>query len=153
MKQLILLSLILSTGCVIDGDFISDNKNISDTASNYDTSEDSFLEDLGPVNYTFTPNIAPPDTRFYALLRTEQNIQWEEISDLIPYGAVTICSFQPLYDQLLVGLEIDPMAENGYVDLIIEYKDGDIDLLENAIRIDQRSEEPQELLDSCSAEE
>ena len=154
MRLIIYTALILSTGCVIDGDLISDKNNMSDTASEHlDTADNAFLDDLGPANYTLMPNAAPPDSRFYALLRAEQNVQWEEISNLIPYGPITICSFQPLYDQLLVGIEVDPMADNGYVDLIIEYKNGDIDLLENALRIDQRADEPEETLESCAAEE
>ena len=154
MRPITFATLILSTGCVIDGDLISDKNHTSDTASgDLDTADRDFLEDLGPANYTLMPNSAPPDSRFYALLRAEENVQWEEISNLVPYGPITICHFQPLYDQLLVGIEVDPIADNGYVDLIIEYKNGDIDLLENAIRIDQRADEPQEALETCAAEE
>ena len=42
----------------------------------------------------------------------------------------------PLYDELLLTIEVSDGAPEGTVDLVIEYSNGDVDLVEDGFIID-----------------
>ena len=90
-----------------------------------------------PIVFTLSPATAPPNSTYLATLRAEENINWEdiEIKNIVPYGDVFVCDIELLYDEAILTLHIPKNAEYGTVDFLIEYEDGDIDMVENAVQI------------------
>ena len=77
---------------------------------------------------------------FYRPLRSDDVIDWSQIVAITPYGDVTICNFMPLYDELLLTVKVTDEAPEGTVDLIVEYSNGDIDLVEDGFTIDTNAD-------------
>ena len=91
-----------------------------------------------PVHFSLSPDSAPPDTTFIAALRAEdRELNWTLIQSILAYGDIHICELQPIYDELLLTIHVPADAEEGSVDLVIEYADGDADFLENGLVIDE----------------
>ena len=93
-----------------------------------------------PIDFTLSPPTAPPNSTYLATLRAQQDINWEEvkIKNIVPYGDVFVCNIDLLYDEAILTLHIPKNAEYGNVDFLIEYEDGDIDLVENAVQISDK---------------
>ena len=98
----------------------------------------------GPENvdgtYYTVPSEAAPGDVFLSALRSDDAIDWAQIVSITPYGDVTICSFMPLYDELLLTVKVKDAAPEGTVDLIVEYSNGDIDLVEDGFIIDTNAD-------------
>ena len=95
------------------------------------------------------PDGTPPDSIYYAILRTDTEFDWNDIETTHPYELIEICNIRPLYDELILGIQIHPEPSDGYVDLVIEYVSGDIDYLENAIKINKHVDFPEYMMESC----
>ena len=160
MKQSLLL-LPLMTGCIV----IEGEKSTWDDWDTgygyydydydyYDTAEDDTAEDdtdgtedttstedtsdtQEPFDGTFylVPNKAAPGDVFIASLRSDQSMNWADIVSITPYGELSICSTQPLFDELLLTIQVNSDAVEGTVDLVVEYSSGDVDLIEDGIII------------------
>ena len=141
MKSAIVLSLFL-TGCIVVESEKQPEWGPWDTATDtesYDTSSDTAdptVEDnINDQGFYVLPNVIAPGDRLIANLRSIETVSWGEISNITPYGALTICNLQPLYDEILLTIEVLDTVEEGTVDLVIEYIDGDVDLVEDAFTI------------------
>jgi hypothetical protein len=109
-----------------------------DTAST--STEDTLdTEDHAGVYY-LVPNTAGPDDTFITSIRSENIVDWGAISNITAFGEVTICKTQALYDQMLVTIHVNSDAMNGAVDVLVEYTDGDVDLIENGLLIDDSAD-------------
>jgi hypothetical protein len=106
-------------------------------------------EEMDPLSFTLIPHETPPDSMYYAILRADTEFDWGDIETIHPYGPIEICNMRPLYDELILGIQIDHDADDGYVDLVIEYTNGDIDYLENAVKINKRADHPEFMMESC----
>lgn len=108
-----------------------------ESASELEESEET---DTGPDNidgtYYTVPSEAAPGDVFLSALRSDDTIDWTQIVNITPYGDLKICSFMPLYDELLLTVEVKDDALEGTVDLVIEYSNGDVDLVEDGFVID-----------------
>ena len=123
----------------------SDDWEDQDREENEDDSQDnSSDENTGPEDingsYYIVPSHAAPGDVFLSALRSNDAIDWSQIVNITPYGDLTICSFMPLYDELLLTVEVADGASEGTVDLIIEYSNGDIDLVEDGFVIDTNAD-------------
>lgn len=102
--------------------------------------EENQETDTGPENidgtYYTVPSAAAPGDVFLSALRSDDTIDWTQIVNITPYGDLKICSFMPLYDELLLTVEVSDGAPEGTVDLVIEYSNGDVDLVEDGFIID-----------------
>lgn len=150
-----LLLLPTFTGCIIvegekseEGDWDSWDTG-SEEAEEWgndsgDTDQSADDEDTGPedINGTYytVPSEAAPGDVFLSALRSDDGIDWSQIVAITPYGDVTICNFMPLYDELLLTVKVKDAAPEGTVDLIIEYSNGDIDLVEDGFSIDTNAD-------------
>ena len=101
--------------------------------------ENTGPEDINGTYYTVPSEAAPGDV-FLSALRSDDGIDWSQIVAITPYGDVTICSFMPLYDELLLTVKVKDAAPEGTVDLIVEYSNGDIDLVEDGFIIDTNAD-------------
>ena len=110
--------------------------NSSDSTEPKETAEP--LEDHNG-SFFLIPNAAPPGETFVSNLRSVDNINWGSIQEIIAFGDIEICSTQTLFDEMLLTIKIPSDAQESPVDIIVEYTDGDIDLIENAIYIDQEA--------------
>ena len=93
-----------------------------------------------PIDFTLSPATAPPSSTYLATLRAQEDIDWDKvkIKNIVPYGDVFVCNIDLLYDEAILTLHIPKDAEYGNVDFLIEYEDGDIDLVENAVQISDK---------------
>ena len=153
-KYLLLLPAL--TGCIIieseksEGDWDEwdtgwdeyddfDEEDSEDDETNTDPEENQ-ESDTGPENidgtYYTVPSEAAPGDVFLSALRSDDTIDWTQIVNITPYGDLKICSFMPLYDELLLTIEVSDGAPEGTVDLVIEYSNGDVDLVEDGFIID-----------------
>ena len=156
-KYLLLLPVV--TGCIIVESEKSEREDWDQWDSGWDESEweEEFTDDEeelesdentdgnpGPENIDGTfyavPNEAAPGDVFLSALRSNDTIDWSQIVAITPYGDVTICSFMPLYDELLLTVKVKDEAPEGTVDLIVEYSNGDIDLVEDGFVIDTNAD-------------
>ena len=156
-KYLLLLPVL--TGCIIVESEKSDREDWNEWDSGWDESdweeedsqdeddwqgEENTEEDPGPENidgtYYTVPSEAAPGDVFLSALRSDDVIDWSQIVAITPYGDVTICNFMPLYDELLLTVKVTNEAPEGTVDLIIEYSNGDIDLVEDGFVIDTNAD-------------
>ena len=160
MKQIISITALFLSGCVIEGNVggLNPKENPFGIEDPIDPTDEIILdtaeyvdpyEEIDPISFTLIPHETPPNATYYAILRAETEIDWEDIAIIHPFGDVEICSMRPLYDELILGIQIHSEAADSYVDLVIEYTNGDIDYLENAIKINKRAEEPEYLMESC----
>lgn len=153
MTKYLLLVPVL-TGCIIVEGEKSEDEDWESWDSGWDESEswedsdeneaDNTEENAGPedINGTYytVPDEAAPGDVFLSALRSNDTIDWSQIVEITPYGDVTICSFIPLYDELLLTVKVKNDAPEGTVDLIIEYSNGDIDLVEDGFTIDTNAD-------------
>ena len=157
-KYLFLLPTL--TGCIIVEGEKSERENWDESDSGWDESDwedsehwegDDYEEDEeseedtpGPENvdgtYYTVPSEAAPGDVFLSALRSDDAIDWSQIVSITPYGDVTICNFIPLYDELLLTVKVTNEAPEGTVDLIVEYSNGDIDLVEDGFVIDTNAD-------------
>lgn len=166
MKKSILLSIILghfATGCIIvegeksnweewdtgesweDEDWEdwenSEDEEDEDALDEENSTENTDTEDSNTDNnlqaefYT-VPSSAAPGDAFLSALRSDSTVDWSQIVNITPYGALSICEFTPLFDELLLTVQVDADAPEGTVDLVIEYANGDVDLVEDGFVID-----------------
>ncbi len=98
--------------------------------------DDSTTENNQPVGFYTVPSSAAPGDAFLSALRSDSTIDWSQIVNITPYGALSICEFTPLFDELLLTVQVDADAAEGTVDLVIEYANGDVDLVEDGFVID-----------------
>lgn len=115
------------------------NSAEDDTASPATIEEPVDTEDHAGVYY-LVPNTAGPDDTFITSIRSENIVDWGAISNITAFGEVTICKTQALYDQMLVTIHVNSDAMNGAVDVLVEYTDGDVDLIENGLLIDDSAD-------------
>ena len=150
-----LLLLPTFTGCIIvegekseEGDWDNWDTGLEEAdewgddsgdAEQNPSDEDTGPEDINGTYYT-VPNEAAPGDVFLSALRSDDGIDWSQIVAITPYGDVTICSFMPLYDELLLTVKVKDAAPEGTVDLIVEYSNGDIDLVEDGFIIDTNAD-------------
>jgi len=160
LKHILLLPLL--TGCIIvesdksdnwedwdtaewedesewDDDWTQDTATTDDTTSDTESTEDSTQSNDVNGSYYTVPNQAAPGDVFMSALRSSDQsttIDWGDIVNITPYGALEICEFTPLFDELLLTIKVDPEATNSTVDLVIEYANGDVDLVEDGFIID-----------------
>ena len=162
MKQLLLFIItpLVLTGCIIEegSDVYSPKENPNGVVDPNNPADDIQLdtgeeidpyEEMDPLSFTLIPHETPPDSIYYAILRADTEFDWNDIETIHPYGPIEICNMRPLYDELILGIQIDPEASDGYVDLVIEYVSGDIDYLENAIKINKDADYPEYMMESC----
>ena len=137
--NLVLAGLALN-GCIMidqgEKPIWMDTAELSDQA--YEDSVEQPEPEREPFDFSLSPSSAPPDTTFIAALRTEnRELDWTLIQSILAYGDIHICELQPIYDELLLTIHVPADAEEGSVDLVIEYADGDADFLENGLVIDE----------------
>jgi len=110
-----------------------DNDELDD-----EESDETPLEDHN-ISYTLIPAAAAPGSTFITSLTVPegQEIDWLSIEQVTPFGNIEICSMQPLYDRLLITIQIPPDAQEAPIDFLVQYTDGDVDLIENGFYIDQ----------------
>ena len=137
MRKMLYILAPLASGCiVVDGEkeLPWDDSGLSDGLEL--EMEEEVEEERPPVAFTLSPANAPPDSTFLAALRTDIELEWDQIVAITAYGDVAVCKMQPIYDELLLTIHVPRDAQEGTVDLVIEYSDGDADFLENALTID-----------------
>lgn len=117
------------------GDEWSDWEDTPETDTGSTNTEDSGSTDINGTYYTVPSSGAPGDV-FLSALRSDDPIDWTQIVNITPYGGLSICEFTPLFDELLLTIKIDDDAAEGTVDLVIEYANGDVDLVEDGFVID-----------------
>lgn len=91
-------------------------------------------------SYFLTPNAGAPGDTFISSLRSVDSINWGSIQEVTALGDIEICGTQPLFDEMLLTINIPSDAQEAPIDIIIEYTDGDVDLIENALYIDQEAD-------------
>ena len=77
---------------------------------------------------------------FITSIRSDYTLDWGSIVNVEAYGDIEICKTQALYDQLLLTVSIDRDVPESPVDFVIEYSDGDIDFIEDGLRIDYEAD-------------
>jgi hypothetical protein len=91
-------------------------------------------------SFSLTPYAGPPGATFVTALRSSSPIDWYSIKEITAYGNIEICNMQPLYDEILLTITIPQDAQEAPVDFLVEYTDGDVDLIENAFYIDNEAD-------------
>ena len=148
-KYLLLLPTL--TGCIIVEGEKSEQSDGNEWDSGWDeseSSEDDGTEDVeeetpGPENVDGTYYTVPSEAareRILVCTRSDDAIDWAQIVSITPYGDVTIWYSMPLYDELLLTVKVKDSAPEGTVDLIVEYLNGDIDLVEDGFIIDTNAD-------------
>jgi len=159
----LLLFIPLSYGCIIVDD---NNEKYYDDWESWDTGdkpdveespeaeeeemedpEDEEIpqEDETPLedhngSFTLTPFAGPPGSTFITALRSAHEIDWYSIEAITAYGDIEICHLQPLYDEALLTITIPEDAQEAPIDFLVQYTDGDVDLIEDAFYIDNEAD-------------
>ena len=147
--------MALSTGCIIAGggdgkrgDWEDDD---SETYEDWDgeaeaeetddsQTEEAEAEPVPAGGLYLTPDKAPPGAVFMTSIRSDYPLDWATIVDVEAYGDIEICATQALYDQMLLTISIDRDVPEAAVDFVIEYSSGDIDFIEDGLRIDYEAD-------------
>lgn len=153
MTKYLLLVPVLAGCIIVEGekseksDWESWDSGLDEDESLEDTDEDeadNSEDSTGPADingtYYTVPSEAAPGDVFLSALRSDDAIDWSQIVEITPYGDVAICSFMPLYDELLLTVKVKADAPESTVDLIVEYSNGDIDLVEDGFTIDTNAD-------------
>jgi hypothetical protein len=130
------------TGYYYDNDKEDDSSELEDEDENSDIPQDEDetpLEDHQGV-FSLTPYAGPPGSTFVTALRSNSPIDWYSIETITAYGNIEICNMQPLYDEILLTITIPQDAQEAPVDFLVQYTDGDVDLIENAFYIDNEAD-------------
>ena len=155
----LLLFLPFTYGCIIVDDnekYYDDweswdtggyDKNPEEVEENEDTDEESQnpSDDETPLedhagSFTLTPYAGPPGSTFITALRSAHEIDWYSIAEITAFGNLTICHLQPLYDEALLTISIPEDAQEAPIDFLVQYTDGDVDLIEDAFYIDNEAD-------------
>ena len=153
MRTHFILSGLMLSGCIMIDQ--GEKQSWLDTGDFSYTQEAEEVEqpvpERDPVHFTLSPGSAPPDTTFIAALRAEDTeLDWTLIESISAYGDIHICEMQPIYDELLLTIHVPADAQEGSVDLVIEFADGDADFLENGLVIDDGADIfPAEVSGAC----
>ena len=111
------------------------------------------LEDHN-ISYTLIPHAGTPGSTFVTSITVDegQEIDWLSIEQITAFGNLTICDHQPLYDRILLTIQIPEDAQEAPVDFLVQYTDGDVDLIEDAFYIDEEFDLSSALVspDECS---
>ena len=111
------------------------------------------LEDHN-ISYTLIPHAGTPGSTFVTSITVDegQEIDWLSIEQITAFGNLTICNHQPLYDRILLTIQIPEDAQEAPVDFLVQYTDGDVDLIEDAFYIDEEFDLSSALVspDECS---
>ena len=144
MKRFLFI-LPFATACIVvdgngdkDFDWDSGSEDL-DTADDIQKDEEEPMEDHNG-SFFLVPSAAAPGDTFISSLRSVDSINWNSILAVTAYGNIEICGTQPLFDEMLLTITIPTDAQEAPVDLLIEYTDGDVDLIENALYIDQEAD-------------
>ena len=160
MKRLLFL-LPLITGCIIvddgndkdynwddwdtgwkdyeDYDEESNSDDVEDSPDLVETEEDTSVESPDG-SFFLVPNAGAPGDTFISSLRSIDTLNWASIHEITAYGNIEICNTQTLFDEILLTITIPEDASEAPIDLIVEYTDGDIDLIEDALYINQNAD-------------
>jgi hypothetical protein len=111
-----------------------------DEANTEDSQEEDSAIETSELGFYLMPSAGAPGDVFRSTLRSNQTIDWADIVNVTPYGDLKICNFSPLFDELLLTVQVDNDAGNGTVDLVIEYSNGDVDLVEDGFTIDANAD-------------
>jgi hypothetical protein len=150
MKRLLLM-IPFATACIIvDGDGDKDfdwDSGWEDTNDDSDATDDTETEenDEEPMedhngSFFLVPSAAAPGDTFISSLRSVDSINWSTVQSVTAFGNIEICGTQPLFDEMLLTITIPSDAQEAPIDILIEYTDGDVDLIEDALHIDQEAD-------------
>ena len=123
-----------------DSDVDSPDDTIDDTPDVEDPEEENEPMEDHNGSYFLVPNAGAPGDTFISSLRSVDSINWGSIHEVTAFGDIEICNKQTLFDEMLLTITIPSDAQEAPVDIIIEYTDGDVDLIENALYIDQEAD-------------
>lgn len=126
-----LLGLSALSGCVIYDNDCPD-KGTSDGQFDHDrpgSDNGDNDADRGPF-YTLNPDIAAPGEIFIGTLISDEALNYDTIVDVeFSVDDVTVCTFQPRNDELLVTVGVAEDALGGSVDMFIHFEDGSMDTM------------------------
>ena len=105
-----------------------------------DPSEDETPLEDHDGSFTLTPFAGPPGSTFITALRSSKEIDWYSIQEVSAFGDIVICNMQPLYDEALLTIQIPADAQEAPIDFLVQYTDGDVDLIENGFYIDNEAD-------------
>ena len=94
---------------------------------------------------TVYPNVAPAAAQFVAMIRgnVDIDVDWNEIDSVTADSdyAETCDAISVMYDGVVFAIAIDEDAPESFgIDLVITYKDGEEEVITDAIVIDNESE-------------
>jgi len=138
------LLAVLFSGCIIVGEM--PKGTLDDTGEPYGETE-PFDEDR---RFLVTPSEVTPDAAHAIVVSSKPALEANLVVDLVALDGATVDRFMPTENGLAATISVPPNATPGPVTLVLEYADGEVDIIRDGLAIIEPLPEPEDDEDTAA---